>query len=94
MIEANVTHIVQAIQYLQYRTTYIAHFRGAEITQADANSIVFVSAPSGTEGMLEGDTVTMYDSTITEYDFNVVATAYTTDDTVVTTMNNSSSREH
>ena len=93
MIEANVTSIgpqansVFAISNVQ---PYIAHFRGAEITQADANSIVFVSAPSGTEGMLEGDTVTMYDSTVTEYDFNVVATAYTTDDTVVTTMNNSS----
>ena len=34
----------------------------------------------------------LYDSTITEYDSYVVATAYTTDDTVVTTMNNSPGR--
>ena len=93
MVEANVTSIgpqansVLAISNIQ---PHIAHFRAAEITKADGNGTVIVNAPSGTEGMLSGDTVTLYDKTDTEFTFNVVASNYTEDITVDATMNNSS----
>ena len=92
MVEAPVTQIgpqSNSVFEITAVSPAISNFRGGSLLKADANNIVTVSAPTGTDGMLDGDTVTILDAGTTEYEYNLVSTSYTEDVTVMPAMNNS-----